>query len=71
MVFVTVLFVSTTTGAGETIPQRVGETLVVDCKVKPAAFVGQVKTTLGPERTIISWGRGTLTAGNVMLKTVP
>ena len=49
MVFVTTLFVLTTIGAGETVPQTVGETLVVYINVKPVELVGHVRTTLVPE----------------------
>ena len=51
MPLVTALFVPTTTGAGVLVIQIAGGTrLVADSKVKPAAFVGHVTTTLVPER---------------------
>ena len=34
------------TGAGDTGFQTAGARFVVDCNVKPMAFVGQVRTTL-------------------------
>jgi hypothetical protein len=49
MVFVTTLFVLTTTGERETVPQTAGKRFVVDFNVKPVAFVGHVKMTLVPE----------------------
>ncbi len=42
---VTVFWPLTMTGAGETVAQTAGETLVVDCRVKPVALVGHVKYT--------------------------
>lgn len=49
---------------------QIAETrLVVDCRVNPVAFVGHVKTTLVPERMIISCGR--LTDPSERLNTVP
>jgi hypothetical protein len=49
MVFVTALFVLTTTGAGETVFQQAGETrFVVDCNVNPVELVGHVKIILAP-----------------------
>src|SRR5438477_12628378 len=60
MGLVTVFWPAITTGAGELVTQAAGETrLVVDCKVNPAALVGQVKTIpLGgtPESKIVSCG---------------
>jgi len=54
---VTALGPLTTTGAGETGLQTAGETrFVVDCKVKPVAFIGHVKITLVPELIIVSCG---------------
>ena len=48
---VTTLFVLTTTGAVALVVQTIGGArLVADSKVKPAAFVGHVTTTLVPER---------------------
>ena len=49
--------------------QIAGETkLVVDCKVNPAALVGQVKITLALEGMIVNCGGLT---GNDRLNTVP
>ena len=46
MGLVTVFCPLTTTGPGETVAQTTDETrFVVDCKVNPAALVGQVKIT--------------------------
>lgn len=67
--FVTVFCPFTTTGATEMGLQAMGEErLVVDCRVKPAAFVGQVKVTVGPEELIVNCGGAT---GSSMLKRVP
>jgi len=69
MGLVTVFCPLTTTGAGVTGVQTAGEArLVVDCSVKPAALVGQVKSTFAPAGLIVSCGRRT---GNEMLNTVP
>jgi len=60
MGLVTVFWPAVTTGAGELVLQTADEPrLVVDCKVNPAALVGQVKTIpLGgtPESKIVSCG---------------
>ena len=57
MGLVTVFCPLTTTGAGELVVQTAGETrFVVDCKVNPAALVGHVKITYGPEGIIVSCG---------------
>ena len=56
----------TTTGAGELVIQTAGETrFVVDCKLNPAALVGQVKITFAPQGMIVSCG------GTKRLNTVP
>jgi hypothetical protein len=57
-----------TIGAGELVLQTAGEArLVVDCKVYPAALVGHVKITLGPEGIAVSCGGN----GSERLNTVP
>src|SRR5438128_1051451 len=59
----------TSTGAGETVVQIVGETrFVVDCKVNSTALVGHVKITFASERITASCGGVT---GNEMPNTVP
>src|SRR6266571_5865525 len=66
MGLVTAFCQSTTTGPGETLVQKTGETrFEVDCKVNPVALVGQVKMTFAPEGMIVSWG------GMKRLNTVP
>ncbi len=66
MGLVTVFWRLRTTGPGETLVQIAGETrLVVDCKVNPAALVGQVRMTFALEGMIVSWG------GMKRLNTVP
>ena len=61
----------TTTGAGEAVVHTIGEArFVADFKVKPGELVGQRKTTLVPERVIVSDGR-VGGDGRVMLNTVP
>ena len=66
---VTVFWPLTTTGPGEIAVQGPGETkLVVDCKVKPVALVGQVKMTLEPDILIFSCGGPT---GSERLNMVP
>ena len=67
---VTVFCPSRTTGPGEIADQTAGEPrLVVDSKVNPLTLVGQVKTTLVPERMMASCGAPT--AGSERLNTVP
>ena len=57
MELVTVYWLLTITGAGETVVHSACETRsVVDCNVNPVALVGQVKITLGPEEMIVSCG---------------
>ena len=69
---VTALFVLTTTGAGETALQTAGETrFVVDCRAKPVALAGQVKTTFVPERMMVRRGRVIVTVPKERLNTVP
>ena len=59
----------TTTGAGETVVQTAGETrFVVDCKVNPAALVGQEMTTVLPEREIWTSGGGSTIGLNLTTK---
>ena len=59
---------SMTTGSGETVVQSAETRFVVDCKVNPAALVGQVKIIFTPEGISVSCGGVT---GNEMLNTVP
>jgi len=66
---VTVFWPLRTTSPGETVVQSAGETrFVVDCKVNPAAFVGQVKRTFPSERITVSCGGVT---GSEILNNVP
>ena len=59
----------TITGAGELVAHTAGEArFVVDCKVNPAALVGQVKITLALEGMIVNCGGLT---GNDRPNTVP
>ena len=52
---VTVFWVPTMTGSGETVVQKVGEAgFVVDCKVKPTALGDQVKMTFALEGMMVS-----------------
>ena len=65
----TVYWLLTITGAGETVVHSACETRsVVDCNVNPVALVGQVKIMFAPEGMIVSCGGAT---GNEMLKIVP
>ena len=58
-----------TTGGEELVVQTADEPrFVMDCKVKPAALVGQVKITLAAEGLTVSCGSA---IGNVRLNTVP
>ena len=59
----------TTTGAGDTGFQDAAERSAVDCSVKPAALVGQVKTIFVPERRMVSCGDDA--TGKVRANTVP
>ena len=62
----------TTTGAGELVAQTADEPrLVVDCRVKPVALVGHVKTTLGPEGIIVRCTGEALTPKTVSKHTCP
>src|ERR1043165_8747428 len=55
MKLVTVFCTPMTTGEGELVLQTPGENrLVEDCKVKPTALVGHVKTWCAPETVIVS-----------------
>ena len=66
MGFVTVFRPLTTTGAGEFVVQIAdGPRFVVDCSVKPMAFVVQLKIRFAPEGMIASCG------SNERLNTVP
>lgn len=49
MVFVTTLFVLTTTGGGETMLQFVETRFVTDCKLNSRALVGHVTIAFVPE----------------------
>jgi hypothetical protein len=54
---VTVFWPLTTTGAGELVVQTPGEPrFVVDCKMKPVALTGHVKTTLDLQGMMVSGG---------------
>ena len=54
---VTVFSLFTMTGIGETLPQtEPPRGFVADCKMKPTAFVGHVKTTFDPEECIANGG---------------
>src|SRR5437870_197350 len=69
MELVTAFCPFTTTSSGETAVQTVDETrFVVDCRVKPVAFVGQSKMTLAPAGVMVSCGGR---EGNAILNTVP
>lgn len=60
-----------TTGAGETVFQAADKMrFVADCKVKPVALVGHVRTTLFPERVMVNCG-GRLADSSERLNTVP
>ena len=56
MAFVTVFCPLTTTGAGELVLQAAGERLVVLCKTKFVAVVGQERTTCLPANAILKSG---------------
>ncbi len=57
MGLVTAFCLLTMTVAGETVVQTADETrFVEDCKLNPAALVGQVRMTFVPEGMIVSCG---------------
>lgn len=56
------------TGVVEFVFQTGEERLVANCKVKPAAFVGQANRTFVPAEVMVNCG-GTI--GSERLKTVP
>ena len=64
---VTAFCALTTTGAAETLAQAEDVRFVADCKRKPIAFVGQVKTTFEPEELMPKDGE----VGSVRVNTVP